>query len=94
MDVTLLDSSPTMRELAEWTIVEAAVRDNVTVKDGDSSRSAHISETGSFDSIVCHNLLEYLDDPAAAVAVFVRARLHFRSRFLSAAGSTSRESIV
>jgi hypothetical protein len=51
-----------MRELAEGTIVEAAVGDNVTVKHGEPSRSADISETGSFDS--CHQLLEYVDDPA------------------------------
>src|SRR5260370_17723816 len=68
--VTLLDSSPTMLALAERTIVEAGVSDNITVKHGDAAQLADIFQTESFDIILCHNLLEYVDDPGS---VFCRA---------------------
>jgi S-adenosylmethionine-dependent methyltransferase len=65
--VTLLDSSATMLALAERTIVEAGVSDRVTVKHGDARQLATIFQTGSFDIVLCHNLLEYLDDPGAVL---------------------------
>jgi S-adenosylmethionine-dependent methyltransferase len=67
IDVTLLDSSPTMLDLAERTIAEAGVRDKVTVKHGDAAQLADVFQTASFDIILCHNLLEYIDDPGAVL---------------------------
>jgi|SRR6516164_3771034 S-adenosylmethionine-dependent methyltransferase len=61
--VTLLDSSAAMLALAERTIVEAGVSDRITVKHGDARRLGTIFQTESFDIVLCHNLLEYLDDP-------------------------------
>jgi S-adenosylmethionine-dependent methyltransferase len=65
--VTLVDSSAAMLALAEQTIVEAGVSDKVTAKRGDAAQLANIFQTGSFDIILCHNLLEYVDDPAAVL---------------------------
>ncbi len=65
--VTLLDSSAAMLALAERTIVEAGVSDKITVKRGDATQLAGIFQTGSFDFILCHNLLEYVDDPGAVL---------------------------
>jgi S-adenosylmethionine-dependent methyltransferase len=65
--VTVLDSSAAMLELAERTIVEAGVGHKITVKQGDAGQLADIFQTGSFDIILCHNLLEYVDDPAAVL---------------------------
>src|SRR5260370_18916125 len=70
--VTLLDSSTTMLALAERTIVEAGVSDNITVKHGDAAQLADIFQTESFDIILCHNLLEYVDDPGAVLCGAVR----------------------
>ena len=70
--VTLLDSSATMLALAERTIVEAGVSDKITVKRGDAAQLADIFQTGSFDIILCHNLLEYVDDPGAILHGAVR----------------------
>ena len=70
--VTLLDSSATMLALAERTIVEAGVSDKITVKRGDAAQLADIFQTGSFDIILCHNLLEYVDDPGAGLRGAVR----------------------
>lgn len=64
---TLLDSSATMLELAERTIAEAGVSDKVTVKHGDAAQLADIFQTDSFDIVLCHNLLEYVDDPGAVL---------------------------
>jgi len=70
--VTLLDSSATMLALAERTIVEAGVSDKIKVKRGDAAQLADIFQAGSFDIILCHNLLEYLDDPGAVLRGAVR----------------------
>jgi S-adenosylmethionine-dependent methyltransferase len=65
--VSLLDSSATMLALAERTIVEAGVNDWITVKHGDATQLAAIFQAASFDIVLCHNLLEYLDDPGAVL---------------------------
>jgi S-adenosylmethionine-dependent methyltransferase len=65
--VTLLDSSATMLALAERTVVESGVSDKITIKRGDAAQLADIFQAGSFDIILCHNLLEYLDDPGAVL---------------------------
>ena len=56
-----------MLALAERTIVEDGVSDKITVKRGDATQLAGIFQTGSFDFILCHNLLEYVDDPGAVL---------------------------
>jgi S-adenosylmethionine-dependent methyltransferase len=65
--VTLLDSSATMLALAERTIVEAGESDRIAVKHGDAAQLADIFESGSFDVVLCHNLLEYVTDPRAVL---------------------------
>jgi S-adenosylmethionine-dependent methyltransferase len=72
IDVILLDSSATMLALAERTIVEAGVSDKITVKRGDAAQLADIFQMESFDIILCHNLLEYVDDPGAVLRGAVR----------------------
>jgi S-adenosylmethionine-dependent methyltransferase len=72
IDVILLDSSATMLALAERTIVEAGVSDKITVKRGDAAQLADIFQMESFDIILCHNLLEYVDDPGAVLHGAVR----------------------
>jgi S-adenosylmethionine-dependent methyltransferase len=70
--VTLFDSSPTMLELAERAVVDAGVSDKITIKHGDVAQLAEIFQTPSFEIILCHNLLEYVDDPAAVLHGAVR----------------------
>jgi 2-polyprenyl-3-methyl-5-hydroxy-6-metoxy-1,4-benzoquinol methylase len=70
--VTLLDSSPAMLELAERTSIQAGVRDKITVNHGDAAQLANIFQPGSFDIILCHNLLEYVDDPGTVLRGAVR----------------------
>ena len=62
--VTLLDSSPAMLEIAKRAAQEAGVTDKIVLQHGDATQLANLFRTRSFDVILCHNLLEYLDDGA------------------------------
>jgi S-adenosylmethionine-dependent methyltransferase len=65
--VTLLDASQAMLDLANSAVQKAGVTERVTLKHGDATRSADLFSAGSFDVIVCHNVLEYVDDPCAVL---------------------------
>jgi S-adenosylmethionine-dependent methyltransferase len=65
--VTLLDSSPAMLDIAARAALDAGVSDKVALKHGDAAQSASLFRGGSFDVILCHNLLEYVDDPEAVL---------------------------
>jgi S-adenosylmethionine-dependent methyltransferase len=67
IQVTLLDSSPAMLEIAKRAALEAGVTDKVVLQHGDATRLANLFDTRSFDVIVCHNILEYCDDPGAVL---------------------------
>jgi len=67
MHVTLLDLSPAMMDIAKRTAQEAGFADNVILQHGDAMRLANLFDTASFDVVVCHNVLEYLDDPIAVL---------------------------
>src|SRR5262249_26344360 len=60
-------------DLAERTIVEAGVREKTTVKHGEAMHLTDIFQKASFDLILCHNLLEYVDDPGAVLRGAARA---------------------
>jgi len=67
IDVTLLDSSPAMLDLAQRTVVEAGVAERVRVKHGEAALLPDIFPKRSFDIILCHNLLEFVDHPRAVL---------------------------
>jgi S-adenosylmethionine-dependent methyltransferase len=67
VDVTLLDSSQQMLEFAERGVREAGVADRVTLKHGAATQLANFFAGESFDAILCHNILEYVDDPSDAL---------------------------
>jgi S-adenosylmethionine-dependent methyltransferase len=61
-----------MLELAERTITEAGFSDKTTIKRGDVAQLAEIFKTPSFDIILCHNILEFVDDPDVVLHGVVR----------------------
>src|ERR1700675_859690 len=67
MHVTLLDSSPAMLAIAKGTAREAGVADKVVLQHGDATQLANLFRSRSFDVILCHNILEYCDDPGAVL---------------------------
>jgi S-adenosylmethionine-dependent methyltransferase len=73
MHVTLLDSSPAMLDVAKRTAHEAGVTDKVILQHGDATRLTNLFHPASFDVILCHNVLEYLDDPIAVLCGAARA---------------------
>jgi S-adenosylmethionine-dependent methyltransferase len=73
MRVTLLDSSPAMLDIAKRTAQEAGVTDKIVLQHGDAAQLANLFHTASFDVILCHNVLEYLDDPIAVLCGAARA---------------------
>jgi 2-polyprenyl-3-methyl-5-hydroxy-6-metoxy-1,4-benzoquinol methylase len=71
--VTMLDSSPAMLDIAKRTAWEAGVTAKIALKHGDAVQLANLFHAGSFDVILCHNILEYVDDPGAVLRGAARA---------------------
>jgi S-adenosylmethionine-dependent methyltransferase len=65
--VTLLDSSPQMLSLAECAAREAGVAENIVLKRGDAGQLECCFAPRSFDLILCHNILEYVNDPGTVL---------------------------
>lgn len=63
IQVTLLDSSAEMLEIAKSTAREERVTEKITLKNGDAVQLANLFAARSFDVVLCHNILEYVDDP-------------------------------
>jgi len=63
INVTLLDSSPAMLEIAKRAAREAGVDGKIALKHGDAAQVANLFPGVSFDIVLCHNILEYVDDP-------------------------------
>src|SRR5258708_32931525 len=62
MRVTLLDSSPAMLDIAKRMAQEGEVADKVALQDGDAAQLTSLFQAASFDVILLHNILEYVDD--------------------------------
>jgi S-adenosylmethionine-dependent methyltransferase len=73
LHVTLLDSSPPMLEFAERAAQEAGVVERVVLKHGNAAEWENSVDAGSFDVVLCHNILEYVDDPDALLRGAARA---------------------
>jgi S-adenosylmethionine-dependent methyltransferase len=65
--VVLLDSSEEMLALAKREAEAAGVTDRITFHQADAGQLTEAFEPRSFDFVVCHNVLEYVDDPATIV---------------------------
>jgi S-adenosylmethionine-dependent methyltransferase len=65
--VTLLDSSPQMLDHANRAAREAGVGAKIVLQEGDASQAASRFSGECFDVILCHNVLEFVDDPGAVL---------------------------
>ena len=70
--VTLLDPSLAMLDLSERAAREAGVAQRTALKHGDATQLASLFEGRRFDVVVCHNILEYIDDPGAMLSSAAR----------------------
>ena len=73
MRVTLLDSSQDMLEIAKRAAREAGVTEKIALEHGDAVQLASLFHAGSFDVILCYNVLEYVEDPGAVLRGAARA---------------------
>jgi S-adenosylmethionine-dependent methyltransferase len=73
LHVTLLDASLPMLDFAKRAAQEAEVTERIALKHGDAAQLANLFHAGSFDVILCHNILEYVDDPCAVLRSAARA---------------------
>jgi S-adenosylmethionine-dependent methyltransferase len=72
LHVTLLDASLPMLDFAKRTVRDAGVTESIALRHGDAAQLANLFDAGSFDLILCHNILEYVDDPGAVLRGAVR----------------------
>jgi S-adenosylmethionine-dependent methyltransferase len=61
--MTLLDSSSAMLDIAKRAAREAGVDGRIALNHADAAQVANLFPAGSFDVVLCHNILEYVDDP-------------------------------
>jgi len=67
LEVTLLDCSQPMLDVAQNAALDAGVGDNIALNYGDITSLRSLFDPGSFDIILCHNVVEYVDDPGAVL---------------------------
>lgn len=65
--VTVVDTSSDMLAFAHQAVQQAAVTAYVRFEQASAADLADIFPQSSFEVVVCHNLLEYLDDPSPVV---------------------------
>ncbi|CAM5521684.1 Methyltransferase OS=Streptomyces tendae OX=1932 GN=GUR47_12025 PE=4 SV=1 [Streptomyces tendae] len=71
--VTVVDPSPNALFALERRAAEADVADRVRGVQGDAGGLFDVVERGGYDVVLCHGVLEYVDDPAEGVRNAVAA---------------------
>ncbi|MEV6731864.1 MULTISPECIES: methyltransferase [unclassified Streptomyces] len=71
--VTVVDPSPNALFGLERRVAEAGVADLVRGVQGDAQGLLDVVERDAYDVVLCHGVLEYVDDPAEGVANAVAA---------------------
>jgi len=66
--VTVVDASPDALAALTRRAAEAGVADRIAAVQGDGDRLADLVPQGQADLVLCHSLLEVVDDPAEVVA--------------------------
>ncbi|CAM5598281.1 methyltransferase domain-containing protein [Streptomyces sp. HUAS 31] len=71
--VTVVDPSPNALFALERRAAEAEVADRVKGVQGDAHGLFDVAERGGYDVVLCHGVLEYVDDPAEGIRNAVAA---------------------
>jgi SAM-dependent methyltransferase len=71
--VTVVDPSPDALAALERRAAEAGVTSRVQGIQGDASGLLEVVAPDTADVLLCHGVLEYVDDPATALTVLARA---------------------
>jgi ubiquinone/menaquinone biosynthesis C-methylase UbiE len=70
--VTVVDPSPDALAILGLRAEESGVADRVTALQGDVADLAKLVPEGSMDVVLCHGVLEIVEDPAAALDTLAR----------------------
>jgi S-adenosylmethionine-dependent methyltransferase len=65
--VTVFDVSAAMLEVAGRAAQQAGMGESISLQQGDASQLARRFSAESFDLILCHNLLEFVDNPGSVL---------------------------
>ncbi|MET9291740.1 methyltransferase [Streptomyces sp. NPDC003077] len=84
--VTVVDPSPNALFALERRVAEEGVADRVRAVQGDAHGLFDVVERGGYDVVLCHGVLEYVDDPAEGVRNAVDALRPSGTLSLLAAG--------
>ncbi|MFG2191160.1 methyltransferase [Streptomyces sp. NPDC048639] len=84
--VTVVDPSPNALFALERRAAEAGVAERVRGVQGDTHGLFDVAERGGYDVVLCHGVLEYVDDPAEGVRNVVAALRPAGTLSLLAAG--------
>ena len=84
--VTVVDPSPNALFALETRAAEAGVADRVRGVQGDTDGLFDVVERDGYDVVLCHGVLEYVDDPSEAVRKTAAALRPSGSLSLLAAG--------
>jgi SAM-dependent methyltransferase len=71
--VTVVDSSPDALAALARRAAEHGVPERVSGVQGDADRLSTVIDPGSADLVLCHSVLEVVDDPAATIAAVAAA---------------------
>src|SRR5229473_292471 len=61
--VTLLDSNPAMLDQAKQALADEGLLDRCQLVEGTIEKVAELLPHGQFDLVLCHHIIEYLNDP-------------------------------
>jgi SAM-dependent methyltransferase len=67
-DVTVVDPSPDSLAALERRAAETGATDHIHARQGDAAGLPGLVPAGSFDLVLCHSVLEVVDDPGEALA--------------------------
>ncbi|MER5971063.1 methyltransferase [Streptomyces sp. NPDC002055] len=84
--VTVVDPSPNALFALERRAAEAGVADRVRGVQGDAHGLFDVVERSAYDAVLCHGVVEYMDDPAEGVRNAVAALRPSGTLSLLAAG--------
>jgi SAM-dependent methyltransferase len=71
--VTVVDPSPDSLAALERRVAETGTADRVRALQGDAAGLPDLVPAGAFDLVLCHSVLEVVDDPAEALAAIAHA---------------------
>jgi S-adenosylmethionine-dependent methyltransferase len=66
-EVALLDSSQAMLDIARRAALDAGVGQKISLQLGEAVQLTSLFPASSLDAILCHNILEYVDDPGSVL---------------------------